>query len=426
MLETMTAPRYEPYADLPPASPGLLPKTTLWRRLLDWMQSLCRRLTHNKSAGVRVTPTRPRKLQKRPPPSLRRSVTTQEQLVLGEVSQGSIPQAPQVLEPAAGLSPSRRTSKHSSVFGLRSLLDDFACDVERTFLTPVEKTVLGHMQHVTGQGKRIRPLMPTDAEILLMPDRDSASAVVAVGTLTKYLPEAEKDMMCHDLDGLLTKEQRAVLRRVLHDTNFEVRCVEVESRCHTPEMPARNIAFGQSPRAVSRGCMVEHLDSTDGPPITVRRDGKVRRGSCLRGGGGDAGGAQDQDPRLWDLMRRPRRLEDHERPPVALWRLAGGRIRRDMAPTMGVPTGVCLRERRQVEVMNRDLVGFWKTVAGVRAAKTTRSQLADVCQKLQNAAGEEQKASAEATETGGEGKVEEAVASEDAKGEEESKEATTE
>ncbi|KAK5122162.1 hypothetical protein LTR85_004408 [Meristemomyces frigidus] len=393
MLEPRTARGFEPYSGpIPPQ-----PKQTLWKRILSWVQSVCSGSRPTKSSSKSRN-----KLQK-PPPSFRRAFTRQEQQTVDEASSALPPQqAPHEVELAAMRPLSRKASKRSSIFGLTSLLDRFAYDVERTFLTPVEKTILERMQQVTGEGKRIRPLLQTEPEILLMPDRDSADAVAAVRRLTRYLPEAEKEMVSHDLDRLLTREQRAVLRRVLHDSNdFEVRCVGVESKCQTPDSvmrgshwqalrdsPARNVTFGDSARAASVGGVLHRVSLfTEEGITTVRQDGEVRRGSCLRGGGDNAGQAARPTFDLSNLTRRPRRLEDDERPPATLWWLAGGCIRQDMA-TLGVPTAATLRERRRVEMENGEIVGFWGTLAGVRAVKKTRSQLADVCQRIAAASGD--------------------------------------
>ena len=56
-------------------------------------------------------------------------------------------------------------------------------------------------------------------------------------------------------------------------------------------------------------------------------------------------------------------------------------------PGYGVPTAAALRERRIVERENRDVVGFWGTVAGVRAVKRTRGELAEGCGRLGGAGG---------------------------------------
>lgn len=89
-----------------------------------------------------------------------------------------------------------------------------------------------------------------------------------------------------------------------------------------------------------------------------------------------------------NLIHRPRRLQDHERPHPILWWLAGGRVRRE-SPGMGVPTAATLRERRRVEVQNREKVGFWGTVAGIRSVKQTQTltQLAEVRDRIAPASG---------------------------------------
>lgn len=58
-------------------------------------------------------------------------------------------------------------------------------------------------------------------------------------------------------------------------------------------------------------------------------------------------------------------------------------MRHDM-PGRGVPTAGTLRERRAVERQNREAVGFWGTVAGIREVRQTRARLADSCTRIQN------------------------------------------
>ncbi|KAK3069491.1 hypothetical protein LTR53_012129 [Teratosphaeriaceae sp. CCFEE 6253] len=82
--------------------------------------------------------------------------------------------------------------------------------------------------------------------------------------------------------------------------------------------------------------------------------------------------------------RRPRRLDDEERPHPLLWYLAGGRLRRDR-PHHGVPTAATLRELRVVERENRDVVGFWGTVASIRRVRRTRAELAEICGRVTGA-----------------------------------------
>ncbi|KAK3110751.1 hypothetical protein LTR53_014645 [Teratosphaeriaceae sp. CCFEE 6253] len=84
--------------------------------------------------------------------------------------------------------------------------------------------------------------------------------------------------------------------------------------------------------------------------------------------------------------RRPRRLDDEDRPHPLLWYLAGGRLRRDR-PHRGVPTAATLRERRVVARENRDVVGFWGTVASIRRVRRTRAELAEVCGRVAGAEG---------------------------------------
>jgi hypothetical protein len=82
----------------------------------------------------------------------------------------------------------------------------------------------------------------------------------------------------------------------------------------------------------------------------------------LRGGGGD-----DDLPFCGGRRRRttlppPPSKPDSARPNAAVWWLAGGkRSRGGKVPTVGE-----LRVRREVEVANRRIVGFWGTVLGIR------------------------------------------------------------
>lgn len=154
--------------------------------------------------------------------------------------------------------------------------------------------------------------------------------------------------------------------------------------------PARAVTFGEPPRVASRLGVLDSPTPAPRDAIVVRHDIEIRRNSGLRGGGGDNEEAKSGRPTfdLSNLIRRPRRLEDEERPHPVLWWLAGGRIRQDR-PGAGVPTAATLRERRVVDAENRDAVGFWDTVAGIRTVQRTRSQLADICQRVQSSGGEE-------------------------------------
>jgi hypothetical protein len=79
---------------------------------------------------------------------------------------------------------------------------------------------------------------------------------------------------------------------------------------------------------------------------------------CLRGGGDDPPCRRTTLPFIPPKPPQP----DSARPNAALWWLAGGRIsRKGQVPTLGE-----LRARREVEVANRRIVGFWGTVSGVR------------------------------------------------------------
>ncbi|KAK5118863.1 hypothetical protein LTR62_000072 [Meristemomyces frigidus] len=85
---------------------------------------------------------------------------------------------------------------------------------------------------------------------------------------------------------------------------------------------------------------------------------------------------------LFDQIRNLRPLQNENRPHPLLWYLAGGRMTAEL-PANGVPTVATLRERRAVEKENREVVGFWGTVHGLRKVKKTRKELAGVCNSIQ-------------------------------------------
>ncbi|CAK4031156.1 Hypothetical predicted protein [Lecanosticta acicola] len=123
------------------------------------------------------------------------------------------------------------------------------------------------------------------------------------------------------------------------------------------------------------------VEDFDGPSCS--RDESEDEGgpSCLRGGADEEGGespelnnkkgkgkekARSTRSIFGDFFRgrKPKPLADDERFPKGLWWLAGGNTRKGRR----MPTGKELRERKEAEERNRDVVGFLGTAMGRRAA----------------------------------------------------------
>jgi len=313
--------------------------------------------------------------------------------------------------------PASRNSRASSFFGIRSTINDFRYATSRAFLTPLEQILITRMSQVTSAGRHVRVLRK-DIQVLIVPDQDSARALAAVRHLVRGLDVEEKEEICADVNGFLTKWQRRALKRVLFD-RIEIRVEGTESPCRTPDSVCpgvallkptaeRKVMFSKAPEARWRNGLLLG-DSGAGSPLLERgrpvgRSGGdasgifVRRtserpsyhdgaGPHLRGGGTEEGEDNPADMKktltrsLLQSIRYPTRLGDDERPHPALWYLAGGRLRL-RKEGLGVPTGQTLRERKVLERENREVVGFWGSLAGVREVKKTRSQLATACKKI--------------------------------------------
>ncbi|TKA23520.1 hypothetical protein B0A50_07098 [Salinomyces thailandicus] len=381
------------------AVPSPPPKKTLWTR--TWRRVKQTWPTNDPHGTRKQVPNRSRakssqskKLQKQPPIS-----ASQQSLSQQPTGSRLAPQSQDATIYAAhqqgGTEPEHAVKKRHSVFGLSGLLEAFSFDLEKSFITPEEKRILQHMYAVTCAG-RFQGSGTREPSILFMPDGDSTVALQAIRKLTRQYTLDDKEILCQDLDRLLTKDQRAVLRRVLH-SDIVIRCEGAdgslislgnsqlsEGVTRVRSSSARCVKFVRASRRAPRFVDPNAID----PPedcILVRHDIEISRDStCLRGGGGDKDASSRPTFDLSNLVHSPRRLGADERPHPTLWWLAGGRFRRDK-PNKGVPTAAELRERRVVEDMDRERVSFWGTVAGMRKVKCTRSQLARACQQIAEA-----------------------------------------
>lgn len=341
---------------------------------------------------------RNKKLQKRP-----RSPTPQKscsQPLSGSESEpGSKTAAafpvsgPQVADdqPEPDLTPDTNVKKRHSIFGISGLLQAFSFEVEKSFLTPVEKRILQHM-HVVGREGRFQSSGTSEPARLSMPDEDSTEALQAIQGLTRHYSIHDKEILCRDLDRLLTKEQRNMLRKTLY-SDVEIRCQqsnrfvspqayqrEGTARLRVRQGPARAVTFAEgSQRLPPRNAF--HDATPPAGEIVIRHDIEISRdSSCLRGGGGDEE-PSGTTSNLLNLGRRPKPLKDDQRPHPAIWWLAGGRLN-PRKPGLGVPTASTLRERRVVEQANREKVGFLGTLVGLRQVEVTRRQLREACKPL--------------------------------------------
>ncbi|RMY89598.1 hypothetical protein D0861_04150 [Hortaea werneckii] len=299
---------------------------------------------------------------------------------------------PKIADDQAGSNPTPDTKvkKRHSIFGISGLLQAFSFEVEKSFLTPVEKRILQHLHVVSSEGcfQSSRTLAPAR---LVMPDEDSSEALQAIQALTRHYSINDKEILCRDLDRLLTQEQRNMLRKTLY-SHVEI-CCQQSNRFVSPEAyqregtaqlrirqgPVRAVTFAEaSQRPPPRNAL--HDATPPAGEIVIRHDIEISRdSSCLRGGGGEETSGTTFN--LFDLGRRPKPLKDDQRPHPAIWWLAGGKIN-PRKPGWGVPTALTLRERRVVEDANREKVGFLGTLVGLRRVEVTRRQLREACNPL--------------------------------------------
>ena len=298
---------------------------------------------------------------------------------------------PQVADdrPEPDTTPETNVKKRHSIFGISSLLQAFSFEVEKSFLTPVEKRILQHIQVVSSEG-RFQDSHTSEPARLSMPDEDSSAALQAIQALTRHYSIHDKEILCRDLDRLLTKEQRNMLSKTLYSP-VDI-CCQQSNRFVSPaayqrdctarlricQGPVRAVTFAEASQRRPPPPQNALRDAT--PPageIVIRHDIEISRdSSCLRGGGGtDTSGTTFN---LLDLGRRPKPLKDDQRPHPAIWWLAGGKIN-SRKPGLGVPTALTLRERRVVEDANRERVGFLGTLVGLRRVEVTRRQLREAC-----------------------------------------------
>ncbi|RMZ06486.1 hypothetical protein D0860_05510 [Hortaea werneckii] len=289
--------------------------------------------------------------------------------------------------PEPDTTPETNVKKRHSIFGISGLLQAFSFEVEKSFLTPVEKRILQHIYVVSSEG-RFQDSHTSEPARLFMPDEDSSAALQAIQALTTHYSIHDKEVLCRDLDRLLTKEQRNMLSKTLY-SHVEI-CCQRYNRFVSPEAsqregtarlricqgPVRAVTFAEAspPRNALRDAI---------PPageIVIRHDIEISRDSlCLRGGGGTEESGTTFN--LLDLGRRVKPLKDDQRPHPAIWWLAGGKIN-PRKPGLGVPTALTLRERRVVEDANREKVGFLGTLVGLRRVEVTRRQLREACKPL--------------------------------------------
>ncbi|EMC98079.1 hypothetical protein BAUCODRAFT_574146 [Baudoinia panamericana UAMH 10762] len=349
-------------------------------RLLNWVALMC---------GLGRSANRPGKKLHKGAPVERRSVTAR---------QPDIPSAspPQASQDAQALS--RRGSTASTLFRLPPMLKDFAYEIELRLLTPLEKAIHRELSRVAGSGS-LRVITQPGSEVLELSDQNSADACTAVQGLTKNLRERDREMACRDLDKLVTHAQQLVLRRLLFH-KLEVRCGSQQAGVRTVEADSigpgtvRRPDPGPYPRLYNprRASLAGADAEAAGPqrwlsPYELRCTSPVNRGirvqrsfalyeePYLRGGGDEVDESSQAKVRIWDVVRKPRRLNDQERPPALLWWFAGGRLKRKR-PGLAVPTAAELRDRREVAKLNRERVGFWGNVAGAREVSMTRKELA--------------------------------------------------
>ena len=150
-----------------------------------------------------------------------------------------------------------------------------------------------------------------------------------------------------------------------------------ESPKATPEVINETAAVRPSPARVLTVNESSYRPVSSQGILVTKQIKTSNDSSCLRGGINETVEApvpsRPLRKRVSTIFGGVKPLEDDERPPTALWWLAGGRT----GGRRKVPTAGELRERREVEEANRDLVGFWRTVADIREVRRLPVAAAD-------------------------------------------------
>ncbi|KAH9843393.1 hypothetical protein Tdes44962_MAKER07463 [Teratosphaeria destructans] len=435
-----TSPAPQPISPRGRSPPG---KRTLWQRSLKRLQATWPCLVVTKVDSTtgyckrELTLNPGRRLQKRHKPIYYNRPPGLDELAVGD--QGRHPGIGRTysFDDLSLVASGASTSRAPSIFGISGFINDFAHQIERSFLSPLEETIYRRMLHITGPGRH-RHIPHSDLLILIMDDQDSASAAAAICYTIRPLLRPDRQRLYMDLEKLLTTAQKVVLKHILFN-NVEIRCTGHESRCQTPDSvaepvlryaPARSLTYGEAPRMKSRDVLTgrsnsstmilnqahsqlidrrrpvprtggeyggvfsrREITSPHAPPLTSASETDLRTPRLsLRGGGDD--GARSKLERAASLITslsrraresqffRPHRLGDDERPNAALWWFAGGKLDK-CREHWHVPCAATLRERKALEQENRAIVGFWGTVRGAREVKRTRAGLEDVCRQIQ-------------------------------------------
>ncbi|KAF2767718.1 hypothetical protein EJ03DRAFT_141978 [Teratosphaeria nubilosa] len=415
---------------------------SLWQRSLKRLQVTCPCLVVTRTdstTGYRkrdLTLNAGRRLQKRHKPIYYNGPPGFDELASGDQDQHPGEDRVYSCDDLSVVPSRASTGRAPSVFGISGFINDFAHQIERSFLSPLEDNIYRRMLHITGPGRH-RQIPHSDLLILIMDDQDSASAGAAIRHTIRPLLRPDRQRVYMDLERLLTTPQKVVLKRILFN-DVEIRCAGHESRCPSPESvaepvmryaPARQLTYGEAPRMKSRDVLTGRSNSSAGlfnqvqsqvlerrrpvprtggeyggpfsrretisphAPLTSASETDLRTPQLSLRGGGDES-ARSRLERAASLITslsrkaranqflRPHRLEDSERPNAALWWFAGGRLKKGKEH-WGVPCAATLRERKVLEKENREIVGFLGTVRGVREVKRTRAGLEDVCREIQ-------------------------------------------
>lgn len=163
-------------------------------------------------------------------------------------------------------------------------------------------------------------------------------SLAALKGLIDKLPDNQQRELYDVLDELLTREERSTLR-----------LAEGYSAEKSALRPEAHTIKDSDERPPFRPCLRGGADS-DNDLLSA----KARRSAKWRG---------QERPRTMLFFRTPAPLPDDSQVPRGLWWLAGGSLRGK------VPTAGELRQRRRIEAANRDAVGFWGTLFGVRSVK---------------------------------------------------------
>ncbi|KAK4505563.1 hypothetical protein PRZ48_003526 [Zasmidium cellare] len=257
-------------------------------------------------------------------------------------------------------------------------IGEFRLHMDLNLLAPVSRDVL-HLMRRTRRSSHFRPLLNPSEEILLV-HQDDMVVIRQIQDMVRPLPEKEKYDLAGELHQLLGAEKNYALKLLLFSPGIRVTCnargqgLGMEEAEGPGEGKKGAVGFAEGVAGPSSGQRAGGRRSEDTATQASSRINRTQTFEVkseprpgLRGGGGDDNSSVRSSSSYASFLRGSQydRLENCQRVPKAMWWLAGGRgSSKGKQPTAGE-----MRERRKVEIENREQVGFWGTVLGRRAIK---------------------------------------------------------